>query len=331
MKFKFSVTLAISSIATLAAAESPKEIKIISDRTEAHLKPIFAAFEKQTGAKVNAVFLDKGLINRLETRPTEADIVITKDAELLEIARTKKLLQPYSSESINAAVPTEFRDPTNMFFVDAYRARVIFYSVERVKPEQLSTYEDLASPKWKGKLCIRSGFHDYNLSLFGQYFAFYGEKKAKEIITGMQSNLARNPIGNDREQAKAIMEGKCDIALMNNYYLPIMQSIPEQQAWAKAVNVFYPNQKDKGVFIMRSAAALTTAKENAKLATRFLEFLVSADAQKLMVDATFQYPVNGNAPNKATFKSNFIPLKDVASPRDNVTKFLTEISFDKKS
>jgi iron(III) transport system substrate-binding protein len=314
----------------LSSSAQASELRILSDRTEAHLKPIFEAYEKKTGHKVNAVFLDKGLISRLETRPTEADLVITKDAELLDIAANKKLLQPFSSQLVSKTVPATFRDKKNMYLVDAYRARVIFYSADRVKPSQLSTYENLASPQWKGKLCLRSGFHDYNLSLFGQFFSDFGEKKAKDIIKGYQANLARAPIGNDREQAKGIMEGKCDVALMNNYYYPIMQNSPDQQAWAKAVNVFYPNQQEKGAFIMRSAAALTTAKENSKLATEFLEYLVGTEAQTLMVKATFQYPVNTELPEKVPFKANVIPLNKVAAPREQVTQFLTQIGFDKK-
>ncbi len=323
-------------IATISNAEptkgsnEPRELKIISDRTEAHLTPIFAAFEKKNNVKIKSVFMDNGLINRLETRPTEADVVITKDAELLEIARQKKLLQSYDTKTINTILSADFRDPSNMYFVDAFRARVIFYSTDRVKESDLSTYENLASPQWKGKFCVRSGFHDYNLSLFGQFFSFYGPQKTKEIIKGLHSNLAKNPTGNDREQAKAIMEGKCDVALANNYYYPIMQSIPEQQSWAKAVKVFYPNQKEKGTFVMRSAAGLTTSKTNITLANAFLEYLVSTEAQSLMVNATFQYPANKQAPNAPTFKTNFIPLKDIAAPREEVTKFLTEIAFDKK-
>jgi iron(III) transport system substrate-binding protein len=312
-----------------SAPAKSQELKLISDRTESHLKPIIEAFEKKHGVKVSSVFMDKGLLARLENRPTEADVVVTKDAELLEIARAKKLLQAYTPKLINTIVPAEFRDSENMYFVDAYRARAIFHSAERVKASSLSTYEDLASPKWKGKVCIRSGFHDYNISLFGQFFAYYGQEKAQNIILGIKNNLARDPVGNDREQAKAIMEGKCDIALMNNYYYPIMQNNPEQQAWAKAVNVFYPNQNEKGAFIMRSAAGLTTAKANTALANAFLEFLVSTEAQTLMVHSTYQYPVNSAAPNAPNFKRNMVPLKDIAAPREHVTKFLTDIVFDK--
>ncbi len=321
--------VAFSALAEKSAPPKSQELRLLSDRTEAHLKPIVEAFEKKNGVKVNSVFMDKGLLARLESRPTEADVVITKDAELLEFARAKKLLQAYSPKLINSIVPADFRDPNNMYLVDAYRARAIFHSANRVKPSDLSTYEDLASPKWKGKLCLRSGFHDYNLSLFGQFFAFYGTQKSQDLITGIKNNLARTPVGNDREQAKAIMEGKCDLAIMNNYYYPIMQNNPEQQAWAKAVNVFYPNQNEKGAFIMRSAAALTSAKNNTALANAFLEFLVSTEAQTLMVNTTFQYPVNSAAPNAPTFKRNMVPLKDIAAPREQVTKFLTDIAFDK--
>ena len=150
-----------------ALAQQARVLRVISDRTDqGTLRPILDAFEKQSGAKVEGVFMDQGLVNRLESRPTEADVVITKDAELLEIAAERGLLAPITSPKIKAAIPREFMGPQDMFFVDAYRARVIFYSKARVKPSELSTYDDLTNPKWKGRICIRSGSHDYNLALF---------------------------------------------------------------------------------------------------------------------------------------------------------------------
>jgi iron(III) transport system substrate-binding protein len=338
-------TLAFSFLFSAAASATPStEIRVLTDRTESHLSPIFKAYEAKTGNKVTAVFLDKGLINRLETRPTEADLVITKDAELIEVAKAKKLLGKLNSKTIDDSITPEFRDPTGNYFVDAWRARIVVYSKERVKPSELSSYEDLASPKWKKKICIRSGLHDYNISLFGQFFAAYGQERATKLIQGIKANLAQAPKGNDREQAKNISEGKCDIALMNSYYFPLMATTPEQKAWSEAVRVFFPNQKEKGTFAMRSAVALTNAKEHVQAATSLAEFIASAEGQKIMVNTTFQYPTNKKAERhpitntlgmeqegirNGEFKINFVPLSSIASTRESVVKAVVDSNFDK--
>jgi iron(III) transport system substrate-binding protein len=335
--------LACTLFAATDACAQQRVLRVLSDRTDQGvLRPILDAFEARTGAKVSGVFMDQGLVNRLESRPTEADVIITKDAELAQLAAQLGLLDTIRSPAIAAAVPAEFMDPQGRFFVDAYRGRVIFYSKARVKPAELSTYEDLASPKWKGRLCVRSGSHDYNLALFGQFFASYGEAKARALLSGIAANLARAPKGNDREQARAIFEGKCDVALMNTYYHPMMQTNPAQKPWADAVGVFFPDQAGQGAFIMRSAVGLTKATENRDLAMVLLEYMASKEGQQMMVDATKQYAVNrdvavhplmvklgaeqGLAEGK--FKMNFVPLTAMAGKREEVIKYVNEIRFD---
>lgn len=329
--------------ASTGALADQRVLRVISDRTDqGTLRPILEAFEARSGAKVEGVFMDQGLVNRLESRATEADVVITKDAELLDIAAQRGLLDPIGSAKITAAIPPEFMDPAGRYFVDAYRARVIFYSKARVKPGDLSSYEDLASPKWKGRICLRSGSHDYNLALFGQFFASYGEAKAKAVISGIGANLARAPKGNDREQARAIYEGKCDVALMNTYYHPLMAAEPTQKAWADAVGVYFPSQGDKGTFIMRSAAGVTKATANRDLAIALLEFLASKEGQQLIVDRTRQYSVRRDVAvhpqmvklgaeqglADGRFKMDFVPLKSMAGKREEVIRFVNEIGFD---
>jgi iron(III) transport system substrate-binding protein len=337
-----SLMLLLCAAATSVHAEQ-RVLRVISDRTDqGTLRPILDAFEARSGAKVIGVFMDQGLVNRLESRPTEADVVITKDAELLDLAAQRGLLDPIQSARITAAVPPEFRDPGGRYFVDAYRARVIFYSRARVKSSELSSYEDLASPNWKGRICLRSGSHDYNLALFGMFYASFGETKARALISGIAANLARAPKGNDREQARAIFEGKCDVALMNTYYHSMMAANPEQKPWADAVGVFFPSQAAKGTFIMRSAAGLTKATENRDLAVALLEFIASREGQQLMVDRTQQYSVlrdiavhplmvklgaeQGLVDGK--FKIDFVPLNQIAGKRDEVIKLVNEIHFD---
>ena len=338
-----ALTIAIGLTLAGGAFAQQRVLRVISDRTDqGTLRPILDAFEAKSGAKVEGVFMDQGLVNRLESRPTEADVVITKDAELLDIAAQRGLLDVIGSEKINAAVPAEFRDVGGRYFVDAYRARIIFYAKARVKPADLSSYEDLASPKWKGRICLRSGSHDYNLALFGMFFASFGEAKAKAVISGIGANLARTPKGNDREQARAIYEGKCDVALMNTYYHPMMAADEVQKAWADAVGVYFPSQAGKGTFIMRSAAGVTKNAANRDLAIGLLEFIASKEGQQLMVDRTKQYSVLPDVKAHplmvklgaeqglvdGRFKMDFVPLAQMAGKREEVIKLVHEIRFD---
>ena len=241
----------LPSFQAQAQAQQPRELRLISDRTDQGvLRPMLDAFEARANAKVTAVFMDQGLVNRLESRPTEADIVITKDAELLEIAANKGLLQPFVSKAIEQGIPAAFRDPQNRYFVDAYRARVIFYSKARVKPSDLSSYEDLGSAKWKGRVCIRSGSHDYNLALFGQFLRQrMGEAKAKCADLGASPPTwrVRRKRQRPRTGASAIFEGKCDIALMNTYY-HYLHGRPTQSKspGPTPVSVFFPEPGRQG-------------------------------------------------------------------------------------
>lgn len=330
-------------VIAFAATQPASKIKVLTDRTESNLKPLFERFEKTRGVKISAVYMDQGLISRLESRPLEADVVITKDAELLEIAHQKKLLQPFKSGHISSYISEQFRDPQDYYFVDAYRARVIIYAKARVKPSQLSTYADLASPKWKGKLCMRSGFHDYNVSLFSQMAASEGLENTRKIIQGLHDNLARTPVGSDRDQAKAIFEGKCDVGLMNTYYFPLMKDDPSQRPWANAVDIFYPDQKAKGSLIMRSALGLTNSKDHVILATSLLEYFASGEGQALTSQATYQFTTNREVPlhkvlqtlgtgqpevKNGVYKMNILPLKATANNREDVVKILNGVDFD---
>ncbi|MCC6524893.1 MAG: extracellular solute-binding protein, partial [Polyangiaceae bacterium] len=320
-----------------------REVRVLTDRTESHLAPLFSAFEQATGIAVRAVYLEKGLLARLESRPDEADVVITKDADLLEIARHKGLLQPLSSAAIEAAVPERFREPSGAYFSDSYRARVIFYARDRVEPAELSTYEALAEPKWKGRVCIRSGYHDYNLSLFGQMMSVLGPERTRAFLAGLRANLARTPGGDDRGQVRAIYEGKCDVAIANSYYMGIMLSSAEQRSWGLASAVFFPDQSEGGSFILRSGLALTRSVDNVEAATALLEHLVRPETQDLMANLTFAYPVAGRAPlnevnqelgagqpgiERGVFEVRSVPLADIVRNREAVLRMLDALAFD---
>jgi iron(III) transport system substrate-binding protein len=322
-----------------------KELRIITDRTESHLTPLIDYYTQETGTKVSAVFVDSGLLPRLEARPDEADVVITKTINLLETAKNQDLLRQYSSAKINKTVSADFRDPDNYYITTSYRARVIYYSKDRVNVDELSTYEDLASSKWKGRICIRSGYHEYNLSLFSQMAATWGLDKTRTFLEGLHENLARTPNGNDRAQVRAMYEGECDIAIANSYYMGIMLSRDDQRDWALSAKVFFPDQDGDGSFVLRSGAALTTATANKKEAVKFLEFLIDDYAQEYICNSLYAYSINDSLPltdvNKSLgdeqenvvngeYKANFIPLAEIEKYRSDIVDILDDINFDNK-
>jgi len=335
---------ATATATATATAATPTEIRVLTDRTASHLQLLFDEYNKATGNKVVANFVDQGLLARLAARPNEADLVITKNAYLLELAKRRKLLRPFSSKTIEANVPAELRDPERHYTTLSYRARLIFYAKDRVKPEDLSTYADLADPKWKGKICLRSGVHEYNVSLFSQLAAADGLEATEKLVTGLADNLARTPEGNDRAQVRAIMEGKCDVALANSYYMGIMLGIADQKAWAESSRVFFPNQEGRGAIVMRSAAALTPSKERAAAAAKLLEFLTEDYAQTYFANRLLEYPVKEGVPmapvnqelgkeqgiEKGVFKKDVVPLAKAADQREAVMKKLEQVDFDRK-
>lgn len=343
-----TLTAAVS-VGAYAAKPSAKskydgvEIKVITDRTsDGLMQPLFEAFERDTGIEIDAVFLDEGLVARLESRPKEADVIITKDAELIELAKRKGLLAKLESPAIEKSIPAQFRDKDGQYFVDAYRARGIVVSKNRVKPGAITSYEDLTKPEWQGKVCSRSGKHDYNIAVFDQMYKAWGEEKTKKVISGIARNLARAPEGDDREQAKAIMEGVCDVALLNSYYYPKMFEHKSQTKWGQATRYIFPNQSDDGAFIMRSAVALTTSTENRGAARMFAEYMASEKTQRLIVERTKQYSVLPNiAPHASMvqmgadqglkngrFKMNFVSLEGMADKRPEVIKYVEQIKYD---
>ncbi len=334
-----AVLLSVIPIAGVSAGDT---IRVITDRTESHLAPLFKYYQKKTGTEIKALYVDKGLLPRLQARPTEADLVITKTVDVLEAAKEKKLLARFSSKTLDAKLKPQFRDADGYYFIPSYRARAIYYSKDRVKPEELSTYEDLAHPKWKGRIAIRSGYHNYNISLFCQMAESIGLEKTKAFIKGLKANLARKPTGNDRAQVRAIFEGKADISIGNSYYMGLMLSRDDQRAWGQAANVFFPNQSGKGAYVLSSGVGLTKADRNRAAATRFMEFLVGDFAQYYMTNALYTYPCNQDLPlpevnrklgqesvEDGRFKANFVAIAKANKHRQEIINYLNEINFDK--
>jgi iron(III) transport system substrate-binding protein len=278
------------------AANNSKELNVYSHRHYDTDKALFKKFTEQTGIKVNVVKASADeLINKLETegKNSPADVLITVDAGRLYRAKEKGLFQVVNSEKIAQDIPAKFRDKDNHWFGLTYRARIVVYNKDKIKPEQLSTYEDLADPKWKGKVLIRSSNNIYNQSLMAAIIGAVGEEKAKAWAKGMVSNFARAPKGNDRDQVKAIKAGIGDLAVVNTYYIgKLLNSKKEEEVAAgKAVGIFFPNQKDRGAHVNISGIGVTKYAPNKANAIKFIEFLASQEAQEAFAKGNYEYPV----------------------------------------
>ncbi|HBV86076.1 MAG TPA: Fe(3+) ABC transporter substrate-binding protein [Desulfosporosinus sp.] len=274
--------------------------QVVNVFTERHYetdKQLFEVFTKETGIKVNVIEgkADE-LIERMATEgiDSQADLFITADVGRLHRAKEKGLLQSTSSDIIVKNVPENLRDKDNQWYGLTVRARVLVYDKNKVTPAQFSTYEDLVQPKWKGKIVVRSSSNIYNQSLLASFIAINGEEQAKAWAQGIVDNMARAPKGNDRDQAKAVVAGEGEVAIMNTYYLGQMASSadPEEVKVAEKLGVFFPNQDTTGTHINVSGAGVTKASKNKENAIKLVEFLTSVKAQKEYASANYEYPVN---------------------------------------
>ncbi|MAT94802.1 MAG: Fe(3+) ABC transporter substrate-binding protein [Halioglobus sp.] len=271
------------------------EVNVYSARKEALIKPLLDKFSAESGIKVNLVTA-KGdaLLTRLKSEGlnSPADVLITTDAGRLYRAQQADVLQPIASEMLSESIPAHLRSPENFWFGLSVRARAIVYSNNRVQPTNLSTYEALTEPQWKGRICIRSSSNIYNQSLVAGMLATQGEKKTASWLAAFVPNFARPPQGGDRDQVAAIAAGLCDVAVVNSYYLGAMikSSDPKQQAAAAKVGIFWPNQEDRGTHINVSGAGVTSASKNREQAIALIEFLARSDSQTWYAESNNEYP-----------------------------------------
>ena len=324
--------LALSSVSLSTFAD---EVNIYSLRQAFLIEPIMEKFTEETGIKVNILFSKKGLIERVkrEGELSPADLVLTTDISRLVKLTEQDLTQAVNSDVLNKNIPSQYRDPKNQWFALTTRVRNIYSSSERIGPVDIS-YQDLASPEFKGKICTRSGKHPYNVSLVASVIAHEGEAKAKAWLEGVKGNLARKPQGNDRAQVKAVKDGLCDYALGNNYYLGKMINNPKQVSWAEAVNINFPNQKTTGSHVNVSGVVLTKYAPNKANAIKLMEFLSGDVAQQMYAEVNYEYPVKSDVqPSKLVaswgeFKADVIPLADIAAQHKAAVKLLDEVKFD---
>ena len=242
-----------------------------------------------------------------------------------------------TSTGLTAKIPAQDRHPAGNWFGLTVRARVIYASKERVKPGEVSSYEDLADPKMKGRVCIRSGKHVYNISLLASIIVAKGTEAATAWAKGVKANLARKPQGNDRAQVKAVFQGECDVAVGNTYYMGKMatnKKDPVQKEWAKSVNIIFPNQQGRGAHVNVSGAAVTKSAKNKANAIRLIEFLSGDAAQKIYAETNFEYPVKPGValhPMVASwgeFKADKAYLSKIANERSTATKMVDQVAFN---
>ncbi len=334
MVFRLS-TLALALTGAALPALS-QEVNVYSHRQPELIQPLVDAFTAESGIAVNIAFVDKGMVERLvaEGKRTPADLVLTVDIARLSEVVNAGVTQPVDSTVLQANIPARYRDPGNQWFGLTSRARIIYASKDRVAEGEVTTYEDLADPKWKGRICTRSGTHDYNLALLGAVIAHDGEPAAKAWAEGIRANLARKPAGGDRDQVKAIWAGECDISLGNTYYMGEMLADPEQAEWANSVRIVFPTFVEGGTHMNISGVAMTKAAPNHDAALKLMEFLASDEAQKIYAETNPEFPVKPGVPVSAlvaswgSFTPDTLPLIDIAAERPVALKIMEEINFD---
>jgi len=343
-RFRFSSAIrglaapmvALALIATGgAAAQAEEEVNVYSFREPGLIEPIIKAFTDKTGIKVNVVFSKDGLIERMtaEGRNSPADVLLTNESGLLYKAKEAGVTQPLESKAIDEAIAAQLRDPEHHWFAVTQRARVVYASKDRVTQNTI-TYEELADPKWKGKICIRSAQHTYNIALIASMIAHHGEEKAETWLTGLRDNLARKPAGGDREGVRDVQAGLCDLAIGNTYYMVAMQKNPEQKPWADAVKMLFPNAADRGTHVNVSGAALAANAPHRDSAVKLLEFLVSHEAQELYANKSGEYPVIAGAKASdlveswGALKADPLPLATLAGLRKKASELADKVRFD---
>lgn len=321
---------------TVPALAQGNEVNVYSSREAKLIQPLLDAFTKETEIKVNVISANSGLEQRIKTEGANspADLLLAVDIARLQEAENLGITQPIVSEVVNKTIAPQYRDPNGHWVGLAMRARVVYASKERVKQDAI-TYEELADPKWKGKICIRSGQQQYNNALFAAYIVHHGEAKAEEWLKGVKANLAQKPSGGDREVARDIAAAKCDIGLGNTYYWALMNDKEaDKKAWAEATRVILPTFDGHGTHVNLSGVVLVKHSPNKANAMKLIEWLTGEHAQHLYADMNYEYPLRTGIPaNKTiaaygTLKADDVKLVDVANKKKTAANLVDKVGFD---
>jgi iron(III) transport system substrate-binding protein len=329
-RYLIALSCAVTMLA--AGASHAEQVVVYSARIEQLIKPMFDAFTKESGIAVKFVTDKEGpLLARLkaEGKNTPADMLITVDAGNLWEAAREGLLQHVESKILESNIPAHLRDPENQWFGLSVRARTIIYNTQRVKPGDLSTYEALADPKWKGRLCLRTSKKVYNQSLVAMMIAELGETRTEQIIKGWVANLATDPLSDETKAMEFVAAGKCDITLANTYYYGrLMEKKP-----SLPLAIFWPDQEGSGVHVNISGAGITRYAKSAPAAIKLLEFLSSEKAQNLFADVNLEYPANPRVPVDpvvaawGSFKQNPINVRKAGELQAEAVKLMDRAGY----
>ena len=332
------LVLALSSSLAPVQAQT-QSINLYTTREPGLMQPLLEAFTAQTGIKVATVFLKDGLLERVkaEGARSPADVLITVDiGNLLDLAEAN-LFQSIYSEALNAAIPASLRSSDGSWFALSLRDRVLY--VDKALALKTFRYEDLADPAYKGKVCIRSGQHPYNNALIASMIAHHGSAETEKWLRGVKANLARKAAGGDRDVARDILGGICDLGLANAYYAGQMKTAApgtEARKWGEAIKVIRPTfAQTDGTFVNVSGGGVAAHAPNKAGATAFLEFLISKQAQSLYARVNFEYPVRAGVQLDAIAQS-FGPLKadptsltEIAKHRKEASLLVDRLGFDR--
>jgi iron(III) transport system substrate-binding protein len=329
-----AAAIALSS-SIVGAASAAEKVNIYSYRQPQLIDPLLKAFTTKTGIETNVVFAAAGLNERLaaEGANSPADLLFTVDAGRLSEAKDAGLTQAVKMPELDS-IPAAFRDADGHWFGLTMRGRVVYASKERVKQDTI-TYDELADPKWKGKICSRSGQHVYNTSLLATVIAHKGEAAAEAWIKGVKENLGRKPAGGDREQVRDVQAGLCDLAIGNTYYMAAMLKDPSQKAWADSVKMLFPDAATpRGTHVNISGMALAKNAPNKAAALKLMAFLASDEAQRLYAEANNEYPISPNVPASELVMSwgklipDKLPIENIAKYRKQASELIDKVKFD---
>ena len=327
----------IALIAMLFASPAlADEVNIYSHRQPELIQPLLDQFTADTGIDVNVAFVDKGMAERLKAEGSRspADLVLTVDIGRLIELKAADVLQAVPDAALTGNIPAEYRDPDNQWFGLTTRARIVYAARDRVRPGEITTYEDLADPKWRGRLCMRSGLNDYNVALTAAHLLHHSPEETSAWLAGLKANLAHKPTGGDRDQVKSIWAGECDIAIGNTYYMGQMLEDPEQAEWAQAVRIDFPVFEGAGTHMNVSGIAMTKAAPNRAAALRLMEWLSGDEAQKIYAETNHEFPVKPGVARSALVEGwgSFVPdgltLADIAATRPAAVRLVETVDFD---
>lgn len=330
-----TIAAAAMVTATPLVAWATEQVNVYSYREPGLIQPILAKFTEQTGIKVNFIFSKDGLVERMtaEGRNSPVDVLLTNESGLLFQAQAAGVTQPLTDPTIEAAVPDALRDPNGNWFGLTRRARVVYASRQRVSQDKI-TYEELADAKWRGKICIRSGQHTYNVALVASMIAHHGAEKAEAWLKGLKENLARKPAGGDREAVRDVYSGQCDLAVGNTYYMIAMLKNPQQKEWADSVKILFPNAGDRGTHVNISGMALAAHAPNKDAAIKLMQFLVAPATQEIYAEANGEYPVTPGVPEPAlvkgwgALKADPLTLSKIGDMRKAASELVDKVGFD---